>query len=619
MTSVKMTALLGAAVFACASGALSSSVAAGTTATSAATTGSFPSWPAAVPVRAKGAVVPGWPKYVAMGAVAGPNISPPTLTSTGGEDDFGGRPIDVGFKYAGFNGDGDPGIIDPPTNSIRMSSDYNALSPLNKHATRVAIVEYTAQLSGGFSTADFTDTSAADPASGGNYLMARHFLTLAADAIALDDNPVIYNNNKHYGTLILDPDLLGDIQQNNDITTVNGVITANVVNTAVDQALCFLTTKRSYTNTSAPNGGTPVYLNKTYTGRPVGILQQMLADGYPVWSIDSSGDAYWNVATDNLINGAGTTYSKIGVWFNKCAKNPKYDHKAYVRPNFPAGFEGWVEANNWLIRTFSGPNRVTFGWQDNLWAVNSAWWVHQDLTPSQVASTYSTPVSSWLNTNAPSAIRTGALGAGYAPDYFVFDRWESDDDADAGDATLYNARAWDNYLSGVGQISAANNNIPIMMWQIPGSHLPYVGEKNPETVPNVSPTEHVFSTAPVYFFGESSLDKNLKNLVVGPGSIASTEVGDFAMNCASNAYNCTVNSDYKQFLKEYKGKPNNYDWSKPNGHLAAAAQNAHVFAILWGGGNTTSVIDNFSNNDDHGWLAAKIKAYYKNPTIIPNP
>jgi hypothetical protein len=33
--------------------------------------------------------VPGWPDYIAMGAVGGPNITPPTATSTGGDDDLG--------------------------------------------------------------------------------------------------------------------------------------------------------------------------------------------------------------------------------------------------------------------------------------------------------------------------------------------------------------------------------------------------------------------------------------------------------------------------------------------------------------------------------------------------
>jgi len=38
---------------------------------------------------------------------------------------------------------------------------------------------------------------------------------------------------------------------------------------------------------------------------------------------------------------------------------------------------------------------------------------------------------------------------------------------------------------------------------------------------------------------------------------------------------------------------------------------------LWGGGNTTNVIKNFSNTDDHGWLAGKIINYYKHPVNIP--
>jgi hypothetical protein len=64
---------------------------------------------------------------------------------------------------------------------------------------------------------------------------------------------------------------------------VNGALAANSVNTAVDQALCFLTTSRSYLNTSNPNRvGTAPYLNKTYTGNPVAILKSLFADGYPV-------------------------------------------------------------------------------------------------------------------------------------------------------------------------------------------------------------------------------------------------------------------------------------------------------------------------------------------------
>lgn len=120
MTMIK-AALLCAVSLAAACGAISPALAAGT--------------------------VPGWPLYLAMGAVGGPNVTPPTLISRGGDDDFGGSPVDAVFKYAGANGNGDPGMVDPPTNATRMTGDLTILSGLNNHPTHVAIVEYTAQMS----------------------------------------------------------------------------------------------------------------------------------------------------------------------------------------------------------------------------------------------------------------------------------------------------------------------------------------------------------------------------------------------------------------------------------------------------------------------------------------
>jgi hypothetical protein len=591
MKTVSKAALLCAAVLACAGGAVSPSLAAGT--------------------------VPGWPAYLAMGAVGGPNISPPTKTSTGGDDDFGGRPVDVVFKYAGSAGNGDPGIIDPPTNAMRMMGDLTTISSINKHPTRVAIVEYTAQMSGGFAVADFSNSSTPDPASGGTHLLPRHLISLASDAIAMNSQPVVYKGKTYYGTLILNPDLMGAIQQGSFIGSVNTGLPANAVNTAVDQALCFLTTRRIYLNKSNPNGlSAPPYLNKTYTGTPGSILEQLLADGYPVWSINGSQDAYWNTAMGNLVGGTGKTYAQIGVWFNQCIAKPTYNQTTYKRPNFPKGFEGWVQANNWLIRTFSPVGHVTFGWQDNMWAVGTGYWLQANLTNTAIAGAYSTPLSSWLAKNAPSTIKSGALGTAYIPDYFVFDRYETDDSAGAGAATLYNARSWDNYLTAVGKVSAKFGNIPVMLWQIPGSHIPYVGEAKAELYNNTTGL-YVFSTAPVYFFGDSHLNADLSNIIAGSGTTTNSEVGNYQLDCGTSAYNCTAGSTYKKYLLAYQGKANNFNWGKDNGKLAKAVAN-HVFAILWGGGNTTNVIKNFSNTDDHGWLAGKLTAYYASPTPIPS-
>jgi hypothetical protein len=75
----------------------------------------------------------------------------------------------------------------------------------------------------------------------------------------------------------------------------------------------------------------------------------------------------------------------------------------------------------------------------------------------------------------------------------------------------------------------------------------------------------------------------------------------------------TPNSNYRSYLLEYKGAPNNFNWSKDNGKLQMAVQN-NVFSILWGGGNTTNVIKNFSNPNDNGWLSRKLIKYYQAPT-----
>lgn len=564
-----------------------------------------------------GGSVPGWPSFIAMGAIGGPNITPPTGNSHGGNDDFGGRPVDVVFKYAGMNGNGDPGVIDPPTNAWRMTNDLTTLSQINTHPMRVAIVEYTAQMSGGFNTDDFTNGPPGQ-ASGtptASYLMGRHLSSLAADAQMLAAYPVRWNGESFQGSLLMNPDLLGAIQQNGYIDTVNAALPAGAVDTAIAQTLCLMTTSRSYTNHSNPNGlPSAPYLGKTYTGTPVQILQALLADTYPVWSIDSQGDAYWNIAINNQTS--GSTKSQVGQWFDACVANPAYDHAKYRPPVFPAGFNGWVQANNWLIRALAPNDAVTVGWQENLWAAGSGFWPHQNLTGKQVASTYSTPVTNWLKTHAPSAMaRGGATGVHFV----LFDRYEMDDSAAPGAATLYNARSWDNVLTAVGQVSKNFNNLPVMLWQLPGSHLPNTKEPQPQLFQD-TPGAYIFSTAPVYFFGDANLTGDLSNLFHGPaGGSTNTAVGNYQLDCGANAYHClNAKDNYDQYLRQYKGLPGNYDWSKPHGKLALAAKK-NVFAILWGGGNTTNVIKNFSNSDDHGWLAGKIQKYYTHPTPVVLP
>ena len=657
--------------------------------------------------------------YIAMGAVGGPNITPPTAGSTGGQDDFGGKLVNVVFEYAGDDGRGNPGDILAPINYWKMAQDWNGslagacdsagknclipasqgLVNINSFPTRIAMVEYTSQMSGGTNLSDFSNGPPGQSSSDitAAYIMAKHFISLGADAQMMIAKPVVYGAKNYYGTLIMNPDMLGAIQQNNLVSNVNGVLATYDVNTAAAQAMCVLNTKVTYTNTFNPNSlwlgppnnvpyltptptppgcyGTPLppYTGapgtqctgggKTYSGTPVQILIAMLNDGYPASNFSGLNDPFWNSVIGNQqppatpggpYNGANTQIQNL---FNSCLS-------AKPTTNFPPTLDGWVQANHYMIRTFAPKGTVTLGWQDNMWAVNTGYWVHNDFpTPNgdTVSSVYSSKVITFLQNNAPSAMDMSANGV----DFFAFDRYEYDDSSwpSAYDhATLYNARAWDNVLTAVGQVSKGCNqinancsNIPIMLFQIPGSHITNTTESAPEKLtvagggnpvinpcnpappptgncnlyPPPQPQQYVFSSAPVYFFGDSNLKSDLSNVMTGPTSITPTEtmVGNYPMACGANlpplktgqtaGYNCiaTQPATYQQFLMQYQGKPNNYDWSKDNGKLKLAAQN-NVFAILWGGGETTSVIQNFSNNNDNGWLAGKINTYLKNPTPL---
>ena len=72
-----------------------------------------------------------------------------------------------------------------------------------------------------------------------------------------------------------------------------------------------------------------------------------------------------------------------------------------------------------------------------------------------------------------------------------------------------------------------------------------------------------------------------------------------------------VNSD-----PTFQPTQGSYKWYQDNGRLNLAAQNK-VFAILWGGGNSTTVINNsLPSLNDYGYLANKLTNYHANPTPL---
>ena len=103
-----------------------------------------------------------------------------------------------------------------------------------------------------------------------------------------------------------------------------------------------------------------------------------------------------------------------------------------------------------------------------------------------------------------------------------------------------------------------------------------------------------------------------------PGTVANM-IGNYPMTpCAAGpqSYNClTSSTTYKQYLQSYPygagGASGTYNWSVNNGKLALAASN-NVFAIMWGGGQTTNLIWNLASQpgSDSGRLKQQLINYY---------
>jgi hypothetical protein len=592
--------------------------------------------------------VPGWPSYIAMGGLASPNLNPasgyvpPSCNASGctkGEgDDFQHIPVDAIFKYNNA-GDGNPGRITSPWELTRLLADAQALTTINNQVVRMVYVEYTGQVSSALAGCspvppgnlmDLTNLP-----TGGvscwptmSYLMGRHFSSLIGDTMTMFANPITLNGQNYYGSIVLNPDWLGTVQQQGWIGSINTLLKQNSgsINTAVAQAVCLMTGQRQYTNTYDPNGSpTAPYLKTFGPDTPPGILAQMINAGYPKWALDNPTDPYWPLPTGTSL--PPDSNSQIGRWFSACI-TPTYDKTKYSIPVFPDTHDGWVQAHNWIIRTFAPPINgqpsVTFGWLENPWAAPSTgYWVDTAYASlDAIKSAFSTPVVSWLTANAPSAVSAGPNTN--KPDFLVFDRFERDDsDGYAiGEGALYNARSWDNYLNGIGAVSSGLGNIPLMMFQIPGAHIPYVGETNPE----LTSGSYTFGVAPDYFFGDSNLKLDLSNMVLGANvsNNPNIMVGNYLVPCGTTvaSYICPAGvKTYQQWLNvnsdpTFQPTQGSYKWYQDNGRLKLAAQNK-VFAILWGGGNSTTVINNsLPSLNDYGYLAKKLTDYHTNPTPL---
>lgn len=502
-----------------------------------------------------GATVAGWPNYLAMGAVTDANTA-----NNGG---LSGRPVDAIFKYGGDGGNGDPGRIVFPIYTLNAIAVAGSLTKESGKHVMPTMVDYTAEMSGGTAYKDFgydQPSAGAALVYQGESIPAMHFVNLMLDAQTLQQSKSA--DNSYPGSIIINPDLLGMIQQQNLFANGGPLSTLNIpVNKSLQQATCFMKRKFGPTSFALPSGDTV-----TVSGTPMEMAAALRNSG-KVWS-------YWDIKSV-------WEDKAVSIWYPSCVANSDV---GVTIPTFADSFKGWIQATNWAIKYFGAD--VTFGWQENVWAVNSANWIHQLNSSQSIQSSISDPiVSLW------KALEV--YNGKYKPDFLVFDRYEMDDTAAYGSGYWYNARDWNNYLTFVQQISSGLGNQPVMLWQIPGGHI----QTQAEVVAN--PSYLRASTAPGYFFGQPELSADLSNMA------------DYLKQITLNSsyYNCSGTGCQMINYMTMNG----YNWSKDNGNLKVAAA-ANVFAILWGGGSTQSV-GTFPINDN-GWLANKIINYYKSPQSL---
>lgn len=253
--------------------------------------------------------------------------------------------------------------------------------------------------------------------------------------------------------------------------------------------------------------------------------------------------------------------------------------KLEVDANLDDTIVGWVQSQNFVLERFS-PD-VTFSWVLNLWNPGSANWVHDQYSGLQAV---------WNEASQSVAMFIESIGAyadnAYRPDFITFDKYERDGFSSVGRANYaFGAREWDNYLNYVRQITDSID-IPAMLWQIPGGHMP----TNGEAIGAYDIANHS-SSAATYFFGDDNVGTSISNI--------RSEVLTIPLNPAVYDGAASVSD----LLQQTPG----YDWSLSRLRHAAYS---NVFAILWGGGSTTSVVPIATNGGgDNDWLKNKIVSY----------
>ena len=243
-------------------------------------------------------------------------------------------------------------------------------------------------------------------------------------------------------------------------------------------------------------------------------------------------------------------------------------------------FTGYIQAVNYLVKektkfdangAYAGKESATFGWSGNNWAVSygknlqGAQWIHTNADFAKIKTYAAQMYDTWNNLKVYSG--------NWAGDFIAFDKYERNSFAVINGEDyfargwLWNQEEWLDYLEFIKYSTVALNK-PALLFQIPGGHL---GSDVTD--------RSKMSTEPQFFFGDSEFS-------------IPTSVADLKL---SGEYKTRASETVSAFLTK--------NWS--NEHITDAV-NSNIFAIIWGGGTTTSIGNYPATYADGGWLADKI-------------
>ncbi|WP_299001846.1 hypothetical protein [uncultured Shewanella sp.] len=558
-------------------------------------------------------LVRGWPKYLAMGAITDldDTITLPNLVDS---------PVNTIYKYVGTGKVDDNGQTDETysvtfpiytyetieqTFQLNTSYSDNISLPNNSPNVLPTMVAYTVNASYTNNYDPKTDLQMTNS----SFIMMNYFTKLIMVAQMLE--------RSGGGSLILNPDLMGWLQQSSDnVTDLTDQLNNNTYTVqqaligAVTYAISYHTFEYCYTDTTFTGYQ---YFTALLDNPTTCLLSDQ--EHYGVYNTvfgpngnDSQFYEGWNLAAQN---------NPPDVEDNSGALN--YNLKTDDNTDgvsFDNTLSDWIQATHWIIETFA-PN-VSYGWMENLWATGNANTVIH--TDSANVSDYAEQVYEFINGDD-----IGAYNGTYIPDFIVFDRYESDDYVNdvynAGWA--YNARDWYNYIEYVGDI-AENLGVPAVIWQIPGAHIQSTNDIDTRGSDGETNVGHGGS-APNFLFSESqggTLAINFDNLIA--------YLGETSLD--SSTYNLSSNTEASEYLKTQPDGTTGTTYLWHEGYLSTVAEK-NIMAILWGGGGgttgaTTNVapLYNWSSlkpvspqdnqDNDSGWLATRIRSYFANPETL---